>query len=62
MSPLTPKGKNILAAMRKTYSTKKGFEKTKAKEIFNLMIEEKKLTGVEAPKTKKGNNGKRQSK
>lgn len=48
--------------MRKTYSTKKGFEKTKAKEIFNLMIEEKKLTGVEAPKTKKGNNGKRQSK
>lgn len=48
--PLTEKGTKILAKMRKTYGAKK------AKQVFHAMINEGKLTGVEAQpaKNKKG--------
>lgn len=48
--PLTAKGKKIKKAMNKTYGAKK------ANQVFYAMINEKKLTGVEAtakPKPKK---------
>lgn len=44
---LTAKGKKILKRFKQTYTV------SEAKRIFNLMIEEKKLTKVEVKKKKK---------
>ena len=40
--PLTPKGKKVLASMRKTYGSEK-----KAQSVFYAMINAKKLKGAE---------------
>jgi len=47
--PLNKKGKKILKRMEQTYTPKK------AKQVFNAMINEGKITGVEnkSPKKKK---------
>jgi hypothetical protein len=53
--PLTPKGEKILKAMQKTYRNKGG--KKKARQVFEAMQNEGKLTGVEGRTKKKGKKG-----
>ena len=45
--PLTPKGKKILANMRKTYGARK------AKSVFYAMINEGKITDAEGKKKRR---------
>lgn len=51
--PLTPKGKKVMASMKKQYGA------AKAKHVFYAMINEGKLTGAEGTKKKGKKNAKK---